>query len=45
MKTLNKKAEGEALFDKVGKYLLWIAVAVICVIGVYILITKLSTGI
>ena len=40
---LNKKAEGEANLETIGKYILWIAVAVIAGIAVYFLIGKLTT--
>jgi hypothetical protein len=40
---LNKKAAGEANLETIGKYILWIAVAVICGIAVYLLINKLTT--
>lgn len=42
---LNKKAEGEANLEYIGKYILWIVVAIICGIAAYILINKLTTGI
>jgi hypothetical protein len=40
---INKKGEGEANIEKVGKYLIWIVLAVICGIAIYILLNKLTT--
>jgi hypothetical protein len=40
---LNKKAAGEANLETIGKYILWIAIAVICGIAAYLLMTKLTT--
>lgn len=40
---LNKRAEGEANIEKIGKYLIWIILGVVCGIAVYFLLGKLTT--
>ncbi len=46
MKKLNKKSSAEAEgLTSIGETLIWIAIAVVCGIAVYLLINKISTGI
>ncbi len=44
MITQNKKAEGEANMENIGKYILAAIIIVIATIGTYMVIKKLTTG-
>jgi hypothetical protein len=43
MKKLNKKAIGEANFEHIGKYILWIILTVIMGLAVYLIINNITT--
>ena len=44
MNHLNKKAEGEANLETIGKYILWIIVAIIAALAVTYALNTLTTG-
>ena len=45
MKKLNKKADSEANLEWIGKYILWIVIAIIAALAVTYAMNTFSTGI